>query len=315
MDYATIKESPMKRVSRDKVIYRMSRENKPVAHVAPGELVCVETEDCYSGRLRTERDVFTQEMWPTVNPATGPLYIDGAKPGDILRVDIRRIKTRDFAVMCVEHGSGALGRWIEGIETTIYPIRSGKLKIRKKLSVPIAPMVGVIGTAPAGDGLLTGTPGEHGGNMDCKEIGAGTSVYLPVNVPGALLALGDIHAVMGDGEVCICGAETAGEVVLKTALVRAPLPTPCVETKDWILFIAAGKTLDDCQRLVLDKAHKYLTGCLKLGANEAARTMSLLGQLRVCQVVNPLKTMKFILPKRRAPAAPMTRLVPRGISA
>ena len=288
----------MSRVSRDQVIYAMSRENPPALTVAPGESFVVETEDCYSGNLKTVDDVFTKDMWDTVNPASGPVFIEGAKPGDVLAVRIEKIETRDYAVMCVEKGAGALGDYIEGVETSVLPIADGCVVVRDDLKIPVNPMVGVIGVAPAGGPILNGTPGEHGGNMDCKEITAGTTVYFPVSAEGALLAMGDIHAVMGDGEVCICGAEVSGEITVRADVLRGGLPTPCVETADAVYFIGSALTLDECEKIVLGKANSYLTDVLGVGANEAARIMSLVGELQVCQVVDPLKTMRFGFPKR-----------------
>ena len=287
----------MNTIGKDKVCYAMSAVNEPVLRVEEGEPFCLETEDCYSGNLRSPEDVFTKDMWDTVNPATGPVYVEGAKPGDTLCVAIQDIRVRDYAVMCVQEGSGALGDCIEGIETSIHPIRDNQLVLRNDLAVPIHPMIGVIGTAPEKGSVLNGTPGEHGGNMDCKEITAGAKVYLPVYTAGALLVAGDIHAVMGDGEVCICGAEVAGAIVLKAHVDPASRPTPCVETEHHLSFIGSALTLDECEQIVLKKAHRYLTHLRGLPPNEAARLMSLLGDLRVCQVVDPLKTMRFSLPK------------------
>lgn len=287
----------MIRVTKDKRCYAMSAANRPAAEVEQGAPFIIETEDCYSGRLTTPRDRFTKDMWETVNPATGPIAITGTEAGRTLGVEIVDIRTRDYAVMCVEQGAGALGRFIEGVETSILPIRDGQLVLNDTLSVPIRPMIGVIGTAPRDGAILNGTPGEHGGNMDCKLITAGSVVYLPVNTRGALLSLGDLHAVMGDGEVCICGAEVSGEVTLRARQIDVDLPTPCVETKTHLHFIGSALTLDECERIVLAKAHDFLTRIEGLKANEAARAMSLLGDLQVCQVVDPLKTMRFALPK------------------
>jgi len=270
----------------------------PAAHVAQGEPFCLELKDCYSGNIKSAGDVFTKEMWSTVNPATGPVFVDGAQPGEILRVDILRISTRDYAVMCLEKGAGALAKYVTGIETTILPIRDDRLILKEGVAVPVRPMIGVIGTAPEGPPVLNGTPGEHGGNMDCKEITEGTILYLPVSVKGALLSAGDLHAVMGDGEVSICGAEVSGEVELSAKTVNSPLPTPCVETGKHIHFIGSAKGLDECEQIVLKKAHSFLTDGLSLAANEAARIMSLVGELQVCQVVDPLKTMRFLFPKK-----------------
>ena len=102
---------------------------------------------------------------------------------------------------------------------------------------------------------------------------------------------------MGDGEVCICGAEVSGEVILKVKVENASFPTPCVETENHLHFIGSALTLDECEQIVLKKAHQFLTGAAKKSSNEAARLMRLLGNLGVCQVVDPLKTMRFSVPK------------------
>jgi len=288
----------MKKLSSDKVCYAMSAANPPQMRVAPGETFRLATQDCYSGKLASPSDKFTKDMWGAVNPATGPVFVEGAAPGDLMRVRIHRIDAADHAVMCLEHGAGALADQIEGVETSIMPISGGQLRIDDRLSAPVRPMIGVIGLAPAEGAVPTGTPGPHGGNMDCKEIAAGSAVYLPVAAPGGLLAAGDIHALMGDGEVAICAAEVAGEVTLSADVLKGcPMPTPAVETADGLLLLASARTLDECERLVLANAHRFLTAVVGLSANQSARVMSLLGNLGVCQVVDPLKTMKFLLPK------------------
>ena len=281
----------MNRFERNEVCYSMSAAHEPVGRVSPGEPFVVETEDCYSGNLRTAADFFTKGM--SGNPATGPVFVEGVKRGDVLAVEIRDIRTRDYAVMSLAPGAGAMGEFIEKAETTILPIRDRRVALREGVEVPVRPMIGVIGVAPAGDEVPNSTPGEHGGNMDCKEIVAGATVYLPVAVDGALLAMGDLHALMGDGEVAICGAEVSGEVTACARPLRGPLPTPAVETKEMVFFLGSEPTLDECERSVLEKAHRWLTRCLGLGANEAVRLMSLIGDLQVCQVVDPLKTMRF----------------------
>ena len=287
----------MKTITDGQVCYKMSPNNIPCARIAPNESICFATRDCYSNNIQSPSDRFTTEMWDTVNPATGPVYVQGALPGHIMRIDIEDIQIRDHAVMCIEHGSGALAEHIEGAETTILQIEQGRLVFNDNLSIPVKPMIGVIGLAPGKEDIPNGTPGEHGGNMDCKEITKGSSIYLPIEVEGGLLALGDLHAVMGDGEVCICGAEVSGQVVLKTSIVSPGMPTPCVETDQHLIIIASALTLDECEKIVLDKTHKFLVDALKLQSNDAVRLMSLVGELRVAQVVDPLKTMKFLLPK------------------
>jgi len=287
----------MRRIAAGRVCYAMSRENPPVARVGRGESFCVETKDCYSNTITSAQDAYDKSRCGRPNPATGPVYVEGAVAGDVLRIDIERIDVRDFAAMCVGPGMGAVGHLVREAETRIIPIRDGRLEIAEDFSLAVNPMVGVIGTAPAEGEVPNSTPGEHGGNMDCKEIAAGASLYVPVCVEGALLALGDIHALQGDGEVCICAAEVSGEVQLCVDVMQTPLPTPCVENEEHVMFLASASTLDECERAAIDKAHRYLTKCLGLGINDSVRLMSLLGELGVCQVVDPLKTMKFMLPK------------------
>ena len=287
----------MKRVCKNNVIYNMSAHNQPAVMVEEHEEFRLELEDCYGGRLKSSQDVFTKEMWSTVNPATGPVFIAGACPGDVLCVEIMAINIADHAVMHIARGPGIPGEYVEGVETSILKVRNEQLEFGGGLVLPVRPMIGVIGTALTDDPVSTSFPGEHGGNLDCREITAGSRVYLPVNVSGALLSLGDIHALMGDGEVCGCGAEMSGEVVLRTHFERSFMPTPAVETTDKIHFLGSAKTLDECETIVLRKAHAYLVQRMKMSANDAVRFMSLAGDLGVCQVVDPLKTMRFSLPR------------------
>ncbi len=135
--------------------------------------------------------------------------------------------------MVIIPGEGALGDVISQMETAILKLEGSQVVFKDKIRVPIRPMVGVIGVAPAEGEAPTGTPGLHGGNMDCTLVSAGSRVYFTVGVEGALFGAGDLHAAMGDGEIVVCGAETPGVVRFKADVVDLHgLPTPFVETKD-----------------------------------------------------------------------------------
>jgi len=287
----------MKTISATKCVYVMSADNEPIASVKLGERFAVQTKDCYSNTIRTEKDTFTADKYSLANPATGPIFVDGAEPKQILAVHIHQIRPAEKAVMYIEPGMGALSRHITGPETKRLARVGQSLRFDGKLKLKVDPMIGVIGTAPAGKGVATFSPGEHGGNLDCKHIKAGSVVYLPVRVPGALLAMGDVHALMADGEVVICGAETPARIVCSCQVVPPDtVATPAVRTKDKLMLMASARTLDRAQRLVLDKAMRFLTGMSGLSANTAAMLLSLVGDLAVCQVVDPLKTMRIELP-------------------
>jgi len=172
------------------------------------------------------------------------------------------------------------------------------LVFKDKVRVPARPMIGVIGVAPAEGEVPTGTPGAHGGNMDCTLVAAGNRVYFTVGVEGALFGAGDLHAAMGDGEIVVCGAETAGAVRFKADVVDLPgLPTPFVETREVVATIFSAATLDESASGAIHNMAQFLTNFAGIPLNDAAMLMSLVGQLKFCQVVDPLKTVRFEFPK------------------
>ncbi len=286
----------MKTITTKNTVYSMSSRNLPIATVQPGEKFAVITKDCFSNTVKTSRDLFRPDKVPGANPATGPIFIQGAQRSDILAVRILKIEPARQGAMCIAPERGALGKHIPKRQTTIFRINRGRINFDRRLSLPVRPMIGVIGTAPAGREIPNSTPSEHGGNMDCKHITAGSVVYLPVNVKGALLAMGDLHALMADGEVVICGVEVTGKVTCSVDIVKSNVVTPSVRTADKLMILASAKSLDKAQHLVLDKAMRFLTEMVGLSPEVAARLLSLVGDLAVCQVVDPLKTMRVELP-------------------
>lgn len=285
-------------LTRDKAFFGFSPATEPVARVAQGEKVHLTTHDCFSGQLKTTADTLETLDWSITNPATGPIYIEGAKPGDILRVDLHEVKAHGPSVMVAVPNVGALGHLIKQEETVIVEHRDDTVVYKDTVVVKQKPMLGVIGVAPAEGTVPNSTPGTHGGNMDCTLITSGARLYLKVAVEGALFGCGDMHAVMGDGEVVVCGAETPGEVTLTPQVVDIPgLPTPFLENDEIVAVIASGETTDAAYKLALDMMHEFLTNVAGLSINDAAMLMSLVGNLKFCQVVDPLLTVRFEFPK------------------
>ena len=293
----------MLEIQNTQVVYAMSPENAPVLRVPTGSRVLFHTLDCYSERLQSECDKSSLVPWEVINPATGPLYIEEAKAGDVLRVEIESIDIADHGVMGVGPGMGVLGGVITEEKTRIIPIRDGKAVFNDKIALPVKPMIGVIGTAPARESIPTGTPGEHGSNMDCNRIVAGSVLYLPVNVDGALLAMGDLHAVMGDGEIVICGVEISGKVTVKVDVIKNwKAPLPMLETEDAIICICSRKTLDEAAVDVTHNMAAFLQEKLGMEAYEAGMLLSAACNLRINQMVDPLMTVRMELPKNIAEA-------------
>ncbi len=330
----------MLRIPHAKCVYSMNPTNPPAAEAVPGDTVVFETKDCFSNRIQTENDLPESVGWESINPATGPLRVTGAEPGDALVVSILDIKVASRGCMTAIPGKGALGHRISHSQTKIVPIEvasvagasrdaraardagaardipvssgvggrcgglvsEGFAVFNDRLRLPIRPMIGVIGTAPAAGDVPTGTPGPHGSNMDTRLIATGATLYLPVFVPGANLSLGDLHAVMADGEVVICGVEVAGEVTVRVNLIRArnlpsPLSSPVLETAEAFYCIASAKGLDEASAAVLDQTADFLAARLPLSGDEIALLMSLVCNLQVSQIVDPLRTVRMEMPK------------------
>lgn len=286
-------------IPRTEVIYAMSRDNAPVASVVSGSEVVFQTCDCFSDQINSADAVFNELDWQRINPATGPVYVEGAQPGDVLRVEIKRIAlTSHQAVMVTAPQLGVVGDELEKPQITLVAIENDEALLPGGVRVPLNPMIGVIGVAPAGEAISCGTPDSHGGNMDCKVIAAGATLYLPVNVEGALFALGDLHAAMGDGEVSVCGLEIPGEVtVTLSVLKQRPLPTPMLENSEAIYTLGSALTLDEAAALATRNMAHFIVANTDLTLDQAITLLSIAGDLQICQVVDPLKTCRYALPK------------------
>lgn len=289
----------MHKIAANNAVYALSAAKKPVLEVEPGATVVFETMDCFSNQITDESQLFASVGWATINPATGPLAVQGARPGDTLVVEILDIETADQGVMVAVPDMGVFGKKLTHSETKVLPIRGGKAVFDDKLSLPLAPMIGVIGTAPPAEtgAVPCGTPGPHGGNMDTRLIGKGARVYLPVFVEGALLSLGDLHAVMGDGEVVICGVEIAGQVTVRVDVAKTPFAGPVVETQEHWHFIASAETLDEAAEAAAHAALDVLAKALPIPVNHVGMLLSVVGNLAISQIVDPLRTARISVPK------------------
>lgn len=288
----------MQIIHSDTRIYTMSRDNPPAARAKSGDTVQFETLDCFGGQIQSQDQDLSRLDWSNVNPATGPLYVEGALPGDVLKVEILEIALEGQGVMTDGPGKGVTGRAVTKRTIQLFPVQDGHVLFNERLSFPISPMIGVIGTAPAGKGIDTDTPDAHGGNMDCKRITAGATLYLPVHVEGALLAMGDLHARMGDGEVEVCGVEIGGRVTVRISVVKnSGLPTPFLVNSTIAAAIHSAKTLDEAAVGATMAMHAFLTKELGMDAHEAGMLLSVCGDLRICQVVDPKMTCRMEIPR------------------
>ena len=287
----------MYKVSKEHVIYAMNPQNPPVLCVDPKSRIEFETADCFTDQITKAAD-FSGLDWERINPATGPVYINGAEPGDILAVHIEAIDIACRGVAVVGKGMGVLGHVLDKTTVKIVDIINGRAHFDEHLSFPLNKMIGVIGTSPTSESISCGTPCLHGGNMDCKEITVGATLYLPVNRPGALLAMGDLHGCMGDGEIGVSGLEVCGKVTVTVDVIKgSSLPLPMIINDSKVMALASHEDLDEAVVMATNNMAQYISQLTGRTLDEAALILSLAGNVKICQVVDPKKTVRMELSK------------------
>jgi amidase len=285
-------------VEKEHHILAMTRDAEPAVRVPAGSRVHLETADCFGDQVHGMADADRGLDWERVNPATGPVYVEGALPGDVLAVSVVRIEIADRGIMCTGGGWGVLGDRIARLHWRFLDIADGHAVWDDRLTIPLRPMIGVLGVAPADGPVPCGTPGHHGGNLDTRLVAEGATVYLPVATEGALLAAGDLHAAMGDGEVAVTGIEVSGRVALDVDVRRdLRLGDPLLEDSVRVATIASALTLDEAAESATRVMAELLSGRLGLSLPDAVMLMSAVGSLEVSQIVDPLRTARFVMRK------------------
>lgn len=238
----------MERLATGPLHYEFSRHHEPRLRVESGSTIVVETEDALSGQIRTKDDRRDKRAMPYSNPLTGPVWVEGAEPGDALAVTIGAIRPLNGQCATRTADPKQLGEWL-GTDcphgTRVCPIRDGRIFWSDNLTIPYTPMLGCLGTSPDWGVPSTQPAGPHGGNMDIVETCPGNTVVLPVFVPGALLYVGDAHAAMGHGELSATGLEMAAETELTVSLRKgARIPGPRIESPEEIMTVASGPPME-----------------------------------------------------------------------
>jgi amidase len=276
---------PMLRVTRDCTFTEFSSSLAPVCEIDPGEWLLVETWDCFGGETLAgkPREGVTPGL---ANPATGPIGLRGLAPGQALCCTIADITVASRGFVGDREG------------TRFIDIVDGFAVFTESLKLPIAPMIGVIGVAPSEGAVKTTWPGSHGGNLDTIDVKPGARVHLRAQVEGGLLGLGDVHACQGDGEVAGQGIEIPAEVLLRLDIEPSPLPVanPYVIVDGHVSVIASAPTFEECIHAAVDDMVGVVAGKLGLSREDARRLVSLVGHVRISQIVNPLMTARVQMP-------------------
>jgi amidase len=276
-------------VSRDEVVWAFGPDLRPVLEVDPGTVVTLQTNDCFTGQIRTEDDLVTEIDFERVNSATGPVAVRGAEPGDSLVVELLEVRPDDRGFATLIPGMGQLIDQVRSPLTQVFRVEGNTIHMSDRISFPLRPMVGVIGVATGGETLTNGFAGEHGGNLDNHLHGPGATVYLPVRQPGGMLAIGDMHASMGDGEVCFTGVEISGEVTVRVGLLKGKQGTwPVTELADsWVVHGTAGQDFMEALDRACEEGARFLVDQWGFSMEEAFLFLSVACDANICQACRP----------------------------
>ncbi len=290
-------------------IYEFTPDLEPTVEVDPGTELTIETRDSLDGAVQTEEDVI-ESVPAEVNAATGPIGVDGAEPGDVLVVEIEAVRiAEDRGRVITIDGFGLLDGHdqIEAPRTKITPVHDDgdgdpATLTFDDLEVPIDPVIGTIGVAPADESYTTLVPHDHGGNLDTTAMSAGNTAYFPVFQDSAMLAMGDCKAAMADGEMCGTGSEIATEIDITVDVIDGDdadvaLERPLVEMSDSWKTVASAETLEEACKLANLDAIDLLVAAHGFDKTEAYMFSSLVGGLEISQVVDPLVTVRNSIPK------------------
>ena len=288
-------------------VYTISASHPPKLRVRPGERFQIETELNTGDWLHSLDDspIGQASPYPYVNSATGPVYVEGARPGDVLAVHIEDIAVDELGYTWIVPNDNPFPNWIRreewGAQYRVVRIADGVVHWSDRLKLPAAPMIGVIGTAPLIEAISNADNGPHGGNLDVQEVAAGNTVYLPVSVDGALLHIGDVHALQGDGELCCAGGIETRSVVTATVEV-APKPKamtwPRIDTPTHIVSMGCARPLEDAFRLAVQEMIYWLVEDYGLSQPEALLLLGQIAEARCTQLVDPKFTYVCKVAKR-----------------
>jgi acetamidase/formamidase len=292
---------------------RWNRDLAPQLEVEPGDIVKFDCFDSSGGQLGPSSTVddFVKLDRSKIHTLTGPVAIKGSRPGDTLRVDVLNIQHKGWGWTSITPGLGFLPDRFPDPFLFIWQLDEESTDSMVPAVVPLRPFCGIMGVAPATPGeMRTRPPGIFGGNMDVKDLVAGSTLYLPVLNEGALFSLGDVHAAQGDGEICINGIECPAVVTVRFTLLKGNrLSAPVVETPQRSLTTGGEWTMVESDedplaagRRALNRMIDFLVNNWLFSPPHAYLLCSVAMDLRVHQVVNaPLITVGASLPKSLLP--------------
>lgn len=285
--------TPQHTLTADQTHNRWSRAIPPILTVESGAVIEAYLEEASDRQLTPEstvEDLATLSFDP-IHPLTGPVYVEGAEPGDLLAVTLHEIELGDWGWVANVPGFGFLSEHFPEPYLRTFEFEPGDTSVgfAPGIRIPLRPFPGVMGVAPDTDSMLvTIPPRQNGGNMDDRDLVEGTTVYFPVLVEGALFSLGDPHIAQGDGEVGGTAIEGPLRVVYELEVIQGagPIPSPHYETDEFYAVTGFAPTIDEAARNAVEAMIDYLVSSRDLSRQEAYQLASMAGNLKIAEVVD-----------------------------
>jgi len=292
------------RVGRDQIHYKWDNSLPPAVEVESGDVVHFDTEEVTSGQINKGDPAvkLTQLDFNRLYPLGGPVFVKGAQPGDVLEVDIIDLRPGAWGWTGMIPGLGLLAADFPDPYIRYFDLGDRKTaELRKDIQIPLAPFCGTMGVATDDPGPVDVLPPTKGaGNVDTRHLTAGTKLYLPVYVPGALFSAGDCHGAQGDGEVCVTGIECPMTFSLRFGVIKAGHMRPWSyhfvtpagalqpksDTRGYYVVTALGPDLMENARNAVRDTIGWLTKEKHLSREDAYVLCSLAGDLRISQIVD-----------------------------
>jgi len=286
----------MQRVTRDQLCTTFSADNPPALRVQPGDTFVMETNDRFATYEGPDSSPEAMEILKTM---AGSVYIEGAKPGDTLKIEVLKIDLPlRYGWIGATPGRGPLGERIPQFRKERVQITDQGVVFKEKVTMPLRPMIGRIGLAPQDGPLASNAKGAFGGGMGNSQITEGATVYLPVFHEGGLLTIGDCHAAMGDGEATASAVECALDATFRVSIEDGfGVSRPVVASDSEVMTTGEGPTMEEAAKMALNAMADLMVDALGIDYTDAAMLIASAVDVRTGLAGNPPYTMRAAAPR------------------
>lgn len=285
----------MRKLGREHHIYVLEPGAAPAITIDSGEELMVETWDAFEG----VSDPVVLDAKYLKGPATGPIYVNGAEPGDALKVEFLSITPKEGAAHMIMPGRGFLEEEFTEAYPTVITFEDGHALLPTGVRLPLNPSMGLVATTPTYPQNTASDSGPYGGDIDLKELVEGSTLYLPVFVPGGLLAMGDCHAVVGDGAVAGTGAECSSDTHVRVTVEKGMgIDSPRALTSDYFVVLSYGEELGPAMKQAVRGMVNFLVNEKGMAPYDAYTLLSMAGDVRVSRTFRPISPVKMMLSRK-----------------